>query len=64
MLWNIRGKNYLQMEMFSMEIGIKRINGFCNFVPNYIADIQAGFSINHTKVSLNLNLLQESFIAP
>ena len=52
------------MEMFSMEIGIKRINGLCNFIPNYIADIQAGFSINHTKVSLNLNLLQESFIAP
>ena len=47
-----------------MEIGLKRINGLCNFIPNYIAGIQAGFSINQTKVSLNLNLLQESFIAP
>lgn len=40
------------MEMFSMEIGPKRINNLCYFIPIYIVDIQAGFSINQTKVKV------------
>ena len=63
MLRNIRRENYLQMEMFPVEIGHKRINNLCSFIPVYIVNVQVGTYINHTEqVSLNLNLLQESFI--
>ena len=51
------------MEVLPMEIGPQTINYLCNFIPIYIIDIQAGIYKSHYKVSLNLNLLQESFIA-
>ena len=51
------------MEMFPVEVGPKGINNLCIFVPLHIVDIQAGIYKSHYKVSLNLNLLQESFIA-
>ena len=51
------------MEVLPMEIGPQTIDYLCNFIPIYIVDIQAGIYKSHFKVSLNLNLLQESFIA-
>ena len=51
------------MEVLPLEIGPQTIDYLCNFIPIYIVDIQAGIYKSHYKVSLNLNLLQESFIA-
>ena len=51
------------MEVLPLEIGPQTIDYLCNSIPIYIVDIQAGIYKSHYKVSLNLNLLQESFIA-
>ena len=40
MLWILGRENYLQMEMFPVEIGPKRINNLCIFISVYIVNVQ------------------------